>query len=106
MTTSNPDDIYEDSETCDDCGRGYGRLIWTAPDELWALLHERAPGGLLCPGCFSDRARALGLFIRWIPRVEFPKLCPICDGTGRLGPTTNADPRDYGRKCPACTSTI
>lgn len=58
-----------DGETCDDCGGRYERTIWTAPDELWIQLVGRE-GGLLCPPCFDDRAKAVGLFLRWVPHAE------------------------------------
>ena len=45
------------AEHCDDCGRAYEDVYWL-DDDLWALLHERAPGGLLCPSCVVRRALA------------------------------------------------
>ena len=58
-----------DGERCNDCGGRYDRTIWTAPDWLWQLLVGH-PGGLLCPGCFDDRAKARGMFLRWVPQHE------------------------------------
>ena len=42
-------------EHCDDCGRAYSDVYWL-DDDLWMLLHERAPAGLLCPSCVVRRA--------------------------------------------------
>jgi hypothetical protein len=44
-----------EGEHCDDCGNQYEDVYWI-DDDLWALLHERAPAGLLCPSCAIRRA--------------------------------------------------
>jgi hypothetical protein len=54
-----------DSEVCHECGRPVMRGIaswWHAPDELWLRVggQER---GILCPACFSERARNEGLLV-------------------------------------------
>jgi hypothetical protein len=41
-------------ERCDDCGNRYDDVYWI-DDDLWALIHERAPAGLLCPSCAVRR---------------------------------------------------
>lgn len=58
-----------EGEVCNDCHKRYDRTIWWAPDELWLQL-VGCSGGTLCPGCFDDRAKAIGLFLRWVPQVE------------------------------------
>lgn len=52
-------------EHCEDCDQAYSRTIWHAPDELWATLVSEHGAGLLCPGCFSDRAKRAGIRIRY-----------------------------------------
>jgi hypothetical protein len=57
-------------EFCHDCGVRQP-LVWTAPDDLWAdVSGEGDGGGVLCPRCFTNRADALGYFLRWVPQVE------------------------------------
>lgn len=50
---------------CNDCGRPYGDEYGfpdlVVPDEVWDQIHERSPGGLLCPSCMCFRAHKLGL---------------------------------------------
>ena len=67
-------------EFCDDCGVRQP-LTWTADDALWERVSGKKEGGVLCPKCFDRRASEMGLFIRWIPRVEHekpvePSRCP------------------------------
>jgi hypothetical protein len=55
------------SERCHSCGRTYSETVWRADDELW----RKVSGGfgLLCPRCFDDRAKQLGLMLTWKPEV-------------------------------------
>lgn len=55
-------------EFCKYCGRRQP-LVWTADDALWESIWGSA-GGVLCPECFTRRADAMGLSLRWIPRIE------------------------------------
>jgi hypothetical protein len=43
---------------CYDCGTLYREfpLDTTLPDDQWAAIHERAPGGILCASCIVRRA--------------------------------------------------
>lgn len=52
------------TEPCDQCGRFYA-TVYHLPDEVWALIHDRAPGGLLCPGCADRRAAEAGAVLYW-----------------------------------------
>lgn len=45
----------QEGEHCDDCGSAYSD-VYRVDEDLWALLHERAPAGLLCPSCLVRRA--------------------------------------------------
>jgi hypothetical protein len=56
-------------EHCEDCDRAYADTLWWAPDGLWSLLVSPYGAGLLCPACFSKRARARGLTLRFHPVV-------------------------------------
>lgn len=49
-----------DCEHCDECGRQYCDVYYL-PDSIWARIHERAPGGLLCPTCALARVAGLVL---------------------------------------------
>jgi hypothetical protein len=49
---------------CDACGRD--AEVWYAPSPLWNLVMGGPeatddPGGMLCPGCFIDRAESAGI---------------------------------------------
>jgi hypothetical protein len=54
-------------EFCEDCGRRQP-LVWWADNALWYTLADGEK--TLCPECFDRRARARGLFLRWVPQVE------------------------------------
>lgn len=56
-------------EVCWDCGRTYRKTIWWADNALYVEVTGWDRGGLLCPACFSDRADAKGLLLRWTPEV-------------------------------------
>lgn len=56
-------------ETCEDCDRRYDAFLWGAPKELWTFLVDDSGAGLLCPRCFTERADAKGLMLRWVPQV-------------------------------------
>lgn len=58
-----------DGERCHDCNKRYDRTIWHAPDDLWLRIMG-GEGGLLCPPCFDDRCKSLGLFLIWRPEVQ------------------------------------
>ena len=62
-------------EFCHDCGVRQP-IVWTASDPLWFEVTKKASkrtdgGGVLCPSCFSKRATAAGLMLRWVPLVEY-----------------------------------
>jgi hypothetical protein len=70
-------------EMCHDCGgrvMPHTRSWWETDNDLWievvAPKHieigktHRVGGGVLCPPCFTDRARAKGISISWHARVE------------------------------------
>lgn len=59
----------DEGEHCSDCGNSYGDLIWWAEDDLWRRLAGGLRPALLCPPCFSRRAAAKGLLLRWRPEV-------------------------------------
>ncbi len=50
----------EEGEKCDQCDRHY-LDVYSVPDGVWALIHDRAPAGLLCPTCALDRVARLYL---------------------------------------------
>jgi hypothetical protein len=63
--------VRYNSEFCFDCGRPY-RLVWWADPPLWVeCCPEWGVGGLLCPSCFTVRARAVGRLVTWHPHVEW-----------------------------------
>lgn len=54
-------------EICGDCGRPVGRCTaswWAAPDELWNEV-TNDPHLVLCPPCFTSRAAAAGIPVRY-----------------------------------------
>lgn len=71
-------------EMCQDCG---GRVMphtdswWHTDDELWIEVVEpehieegrerRIGGGVLCPPCFTKRARAKGIHVFWHARLDW-----------------------------------
>jgi hypothetical protein len=55
-------------ERCQDCGRSYP--LWHAEGDLWDRVQGNR-GGLLCPSCFSRRARESGLSVEF-RAVPFP----------------------------------
>ena len=57
-------------EFCNDCGVRQP-LIWRADNALWLQVYGSV-GGVLCPKCFSRRARDLGMLIEWTPTVYEP----------------------------------
>jgi hypothetical protein len=63
---------HDDTHACRDCRRTYYQRMgsyWLADDELWA----KVVGGeqvALCPACFAERARKVGLHIHWRPEVR------------------------------------
>jgi len=54
------------SELCQECGRDY--LQWFAPAPLWTEL-VGGYGGLLCPRCFTGKARRAHIRVSWTPMV-------------------------------------
>jgi hypothetical protein len=59
-----------DGEHCQDCGRGYVRMLYSVTDELWA---QFAPDvNLLCPPCLDARARAQGVTLWWEADSDWP----------------------------------
>lgn len=64
-----------DSETCQRCGRAFGKTLdsyWLADDALWIEVvgHD---GGCLCPRCFTRAARRRGVCVYWEPLVWLRK---------------------------------
>jgi hypothetical protein len=67
--------VSYDGELCEDCDQPYSDTVWFAEDDslwpevtAWPLRHGTDPGpGLLCPACFSRRAKAKGIKLRWNP---------------------------------------
>ena len=56
-------------EYCDDCGVKQP-LVWYAADDLWFAVTGDV-GGVLCPRCFSRRARREGVgLIVWTPTLD------------------------------------
>ena len=53
--------VTDIGERCEDCGRSYRRTIWRAEDDLYDKVTGWGSRGLICPACFSDRAKALGI---------------------------------------------
>ena len=66
-------------EKCGECGRRYGDVYW-ADDDQWAKVGDTF-AGLLCPSCFQEKARALGLE----PKMEI--LAPPLQARARLAPS-------------------
>jgi hypothetical protein len=58
--------LFEGGERCQDCGRSYAP--WLASDSLYREVYGSLRG-LLCPLCFSRRAEAKGLPVRFEARV-------------------------------------
>src|SRR5271154_402062 len=55
--------LFECGERCQDCGRPF--VLWRAPDALYEHVYGSLRG-ILCPACFSRRARAKGIAVRFI----------------------------------------
>ena len=61
-----------EGERCQACGRRYD-TVWRAPDSLWARVSGEA--GTLCPKCFDEKARALGISLYWeCAEGEYPSV--------------------------------
>lgn len=59
-----PVDERDLGERCAHCRRRY-LTVWLAiPDDLWALV-ATPMAGLMCPGCFDERARMMGIQLYW-----------------------------------------
>ena len=58
--------LFEIGERCQDCGRKFP--LWSAPDDLYAEVC-RSLRGILCPACFSRRATAKGIIVRFDARA-------------------------------------
>ncbi|MDF2751693.1 MAG: hypothetical protein K0S82_75 [Gaiellaceae bacterium] len=59
-------------EVCEDCGFPVAFFVssyWTAPDELW-LAVMGTDAGILCPPCFTGRARDQGKYVSWRAEIE------------------------------------
>jgi hypothetical protein len=52
-----------DGEHCDDCGRGYARMLYRLPDALWARVAK--PWEKLCPPCLTVRAEGHEVSLYW-----------------------------------------
>ncbi len=81
--------LESECEHCDECGRAYCD-VYDLPDALWALIHERAPAGLLCPTCALRRLGALRL-------AQFPEPCERC---GELAAQTDLSLSNSSDKTP------
>lgn len=55
-----------DGERCQDCGRGYP--LWRVSDDLYLEVIGNN-GGLLCLGCFDERASDKGICLLWTPKL-------------------------------------
>lgn len=68
-------EVKDSGERCQCCGCSY-LTVWWAGDRdngaLWSQVYEQATGqqrdeaGLLCPTCFDDAARKLGITLGWV----------------------------------------
>lgn len=59
-------------EMCQGCERPVRLGIasyWRASDELWNKIVGR-PSGVLCPRCFTEKARGMGVRVAWLAMVE------------------------------------
>jgi hypothetical protein len=64
-----------DGEICQDCGnavRHHTGSCWRTSEEVWNAVMGRATG-ILCPPCFTKRARAVGVRVLWeaMPEAEW-----------------------------------
>ena len=57
-------------EFCAKCGIRQP-IVWRASNDLWFVVTGKAEG-VLCPKCFTDRARALHLLLEWEPSIDQP----------------------------------
>lgn len=53
-----------DALKCDRCGHGY-LTAWIAPDHIWHIVTGRGNDGLICPSCFDEMARGIGIVLVW-----------------------------------------
>jgi hypothetical protein len=69
-------------ETCEDCGfpvSFFVRSYWSADNDLWndVIGTEENPCGegvVLCPPCFTVRAREQGVHVHWQPVASPPAI--------------------------------
>ena len=52
--------LFEGTEICQDCGRHF--VLWWAQGDLWRQVYG-SDSGILCPACFSRKARAAGIVV-------------------------------------------
>jgi hypothetical protein len=65
-------------EVCEDCGfpvAFFVRSYWFAPNDLWNEVvgtedNPRGEGHVLCPPCFTGRAREHGKHVHWRAEVS------------------------------------
>lgn len=63
-------------EKCRSCGRRYLTVWWAVPDDFWPKV-TGTEGGLLCPQCFDEKARAVGFSPYWtVADGGFPVASP------------------------------
>jgi hypothetical protein len=65
-------------EVCEDCGfpvAFFVRSYWVAGNDLWNKIvgtddNPRGEGVILCPPCFTGRAREQGKHVHWRAEIE------------------------------------
>jgi len=55
--------MFTITEFCDRCGARQP-LVWYTDDESWFTTTGQEEG-VLCPRCFDERARKMGILLRW-----------------------------------------
>ena len=71
--------MRDDTHPCHDCGKTYFERMgsyWLADDALWARV-VGTDTVVLCPSCFAERAKVIGLLVHWRPHLE---PCSHCGG--------------------------
>lgn len=60
--------LWYEGELCQECGRRYDAFTWWSPAPLWLELIG-SYSGLLCPRCFTNKAKSAGYRLMWSPMV-------------------------------------
>lgn len=64
----------DDTHPCSDCEQPYFERLgsyWLTDDALWYAVVSRDDVAL-CPACFVDRARRLGVHLHWVAVEDAP----------------------------------